>query len=212
MKLYIDGCSETAIKIAEDFNLGITTNPTIILRDRPGETIEEVIERLKLAKVPEIFVHLETFDESILSLIDPNKFVIKLPWIRNKYDLALTFKKAGFRVCATAVYTPQQIVSAVLFGVNYVAFYFDRSSKKGFDPREKLSCFISMINKTEGELTVIVASLKTIEQVIEAINVGATHLTVPVELFERLLQEDEMALNDAFEFSRDFAKLVRNFP
>lgn len=210
MKLYIDGCNEKAIEVAESFNLGITTNPTIILRDRPSESLRKVIERLRLAKVPEVFFYLEIFDESVLSLLDPNKFIIKVPWIKGKHELALAFKKAGFHVCATAVYTVQQFVSAASLGIDYVAFYFDRSSKKGFNPSEMLSRFISTLSKTESKLMIIVASLKRIEQIIEAIEIGATHLTVPLELFEQLLREEESALNDAFEFSRDFAKLVRN--
>lgn len=210
MKLYIDGCNEKAIETAENFNLGITTNPTIILRDRPSESLREVIERLRLAKVPEVFFHLEVFDESVLSLLDPSKFVIKVSWIKGKHELALAFKKAGFRVCATVVYAIQQLVSAASLGIDYVAFYFDRSSRKGFDPSEILSRFISMVSKTNSKLMIIVASLKRVEQIIEAVEIGATHLTVPLELFEQLLREEESTLNDALEFSRDFAKLVRN--
>ena len=209
MKFYIDGCNERAIELAEKFNLGITTNPSIILRDRTAESLEEVIRRLGNANVPQVFIHLEGFERKIVDLLEPSKFVIKLSWIEEKHDLAVRFREAGFRVCATAVYTPQQFLTSAILGVDYTAFYFDRSKRKGFDPRGMLSQLVSLSNRFAGKPAIVVASLKNFEQLREAIDSGANHFTLPVELFEQLLREDEVARNDACEFQKNFEKLVQ---
>lgn len=208
MKFYIDGCSERAILLAEKFGLGITTNPSIVLRDREGEGLKTVIARLRNTNISEIFIHMETFDKHLTDKLD-NRFVVKVPWVAGKYEVAVSFKKAGFRVCATAVYTIEQFLSSVAFGVDYVAFYFDRSKRKGLDPSGLLSRFAALSRNFSTHTTLIVASLKDLDQLIEAIDCGASHFTLPVQLFEKLLRTSKIAAEDAAEFSRDFAKLSK---
>lgn len=193
--------------MAEKFGLGITTNPTLVLRDRSGQGLKGIILRLRNANVPEIFFHLEDYELAILNLLDPTKFVIKLSWLRDKYELATQFKRAGFRVCATAVYTPEQFLTAAVLGVDYVAFYFDRSKRKGFDPRDVLSHLMSLSQKFSGGPTLLVASLKELSQLMDAIETGATHFTLPIELFEQLFRDNEATVGDATEFRKDFVRL-----
>ncbi|KAF2958458.1 hypothetical protein AS159_01795 [Thermotoga sp. Ku-13t] len=208
MQFYIDGCSERAILLAETFGLGITTNPSIMLRDRESEGLKTVIARLRNTNISEIFIHMETFDKHLTDELD-NRFVVKVPWVTGKYEVAVSFKKAGFRVCATAVYTIEQFLSSIALGVDYVAFYFDRSKRKGLNPSELLSRFVALSRNFSTHPTLIVASLKDLDQLIEAIDCGVSHFTLPVQLFEKLLRTSEIAAEDAAEFSRDFAKLSK---
>nr|WP_241240554.1 transaldolase family protein [Thermotoga sp. Ku-13t] len=170
--------------------------------------MKTVIARLRNTNISEIFIHMETFDKHLTDELD-NRFVVKVPWVTGKYEVAVSFKKAGFRVCATAVYTIEQFLSSIALGVDYVAFYFDRSKRKGLNPSELLSRFVALSRNFSTHPTLIVASLKDLDQLIEAIDCGVSHFTLPVQLFEKLLRTSEIAAEDAAEFSRDFAKLSK---
>lgn len=210
MRLYLDNCSDRAIQLAESYGLGLTTNPVIILRDRPGENIRDVLKRLNMSRVREVFFQLETFDNSLLDLLNPERFVIKIPWVRDKYEIALAFKQAGYRVCATAVYSIEQLLLATSIDVDYIAFYYDRCLKKGLIAHQLLARFIELLRKVETRTKIVVASLKSMEQVVEAIECGATILTIPVELFEVLLNAGGLAESDAEQFASAYWQLVRN--
>lgn len=208
IKIYLDGCCEEAIRIAEKFDLGLTTNPTIMHKDYPEKGILWILERLTQTSISEIFVQMDSFEEKIVEKLNPKKFVIKIPWLREKYDLALEFKRRGFRICATSVYYPSQILTALMIGTDYIAFYFDRSLKKGLDPKKLILTFKNILEKSNSSSILLVASLKSVDQVFETLRCGITHLSLPLEVFYELLKDNEFTVEDAKHFFEDFSVLI----
>ncbi|HOJ88827.1 MAG TPA: transaldolase family protein [Pseudothermotoga sp.] len=208
MKVYIDSCNEEALSLAEGIGIGITTNPSIVLRDRYGDNLLGLIQRLANSRIPTIFFQIENLEEEIMKHLDPKRFIIKIPWVVEKYSLATLLKEKGFRVCATATYEISQLVFALNFDVDYVAFYFDRAERRGIDPRQRLSYFKQVIDNSRENTKLIVASLKTVQQVIEAIDCGADEVAVPFDVFKEFVKVPEYVEQDVRRFSEDFRKIL----
>lgn len=207
VKIYIDGCDKQSIDLAEKFEIGITTNPTIIVSECAKRSLFELIGFFSQIKVPEIFLHVEKSYEEIVECLDTKKFVIKLPWVEENYELSVLLKKKGFRVCATAVYELSQLITALTLNVDFVAFYYDRASKKGIDPEKRICEFMEIISKNHSDTRVIVASLKNADQILSAVKIGVSHITIPVDLFKEFVKVPEYVLVDVRKFSEDLKKI-----
>ncbi|WP_041081618.1 transaldolase family protein [Thermotoga profunda] len=207
MKIYIDGCSEEALLFAQKIGIGITTNPSIILKESFSKDLMNVIRRLTNLNVSTIFFQVENLDEEILEQLDPKKFVIKIPWVVEKYNLCTPLRERGFKVCATAVYEISQLVFALNFGVDYVAFYYDRAKRRGIDPNERIRQFKQIIENSE-DTKLVVASLKSTEQVIDAIISGADEVAIPFDVFNKFALVPEYVEEDVKRFSEDFKRLL----
>ncbi|MEJ5229378.1 MAG: transaldolase family protein [Pseudothermotoga sp.] len=207
MKIYVDGCSDEALLFAEEIGIGVTTNPSIIARECTSKTLSEVIDRLSGLNVPSIFFQLEHFDEQLLRRLDPNKFVIKVAWIAEKYNLFTCLRKKGFRVCATAVYEISQLVFALNYDVDYVAFYYDRAMRRGIDSQRRIRQFKEIIANCKQDTKLIVASLKTASQANEAVIAGADEIALPFSVLREFVEVPEYVRKDVEKFSEDYKKL-----
>lgn len=207
MKVYIDSCSQEALSLAEKMGIGITTNPSIILKENCG-SLPDLIQYLKKLNVSTIFFQIEELDEEILEHLDPRKFVIKIPWIAQKYNFCVPLKKRGFRICATAVYEISQLIFALSFDIDYVAFYYDRAKKRAIDPHERIALLKQVIKNSNEATKLIVASLKTTEQAVDAIMAGGDEIAIPLEVFREFIKVPEYVEQDIKRFSEDFSKLL----
>lgn len=208
MRVYIDSCSEEALSLAERIGIGITTNPSLILREKCTGNLLDLIQHLRRSSISIVFFQIENLDERVLTLLNPEKFVIKVPWIAEKYNLHVLLKEKGFRVCATAVYEISQLVFAINFGVDYVAFYYDRAQQKGINSHERIVQFKHIIKNSNQNTKLIVASLKNTQQVIDAVESGADEIAIPLEVFKEFIKVPKYVEEDVKKFSEDFSKLL----
>lgn len=208
MRVYIDSCCEEALLLAEKVGIGITTNPSLILREKCTGNVLDLIQHLSRSNISIIFFQIESLDEKILTQLNPRKFVIKVPWIAEKYNLYIPLKEKGFRICATAVYEISQLVFALNFGVDYVAFYYDRAQRRGINSHERIAQFKQIIKNSNQTTRLIVASLKNTEQVIDAVKAGADEIAISLEVFKEFIKVPEYVEEDVKKFSEDFNKLL----
>jgi len=191
--IYADSLDEQAVSFSNlGFINGLTTNPSIIIKDRQSWGFEKTIKFLQCVKGHHFIQGSIKKDKkwfevvkdlSINNKIEPEKFTIKLPWdplIASEYVLPL--KKLGFKVCATAVYTIQQTYTAICSNVDYIAFYFDRMKNSKIDVEKQLADIVNVCKIHNPSLRLLGASIKDVNTANELIKFGISDITLPLNV------------------------------
>ena len=210
MILYIDGCDEETLEMAQKYGVGITTNPTIVLRDRKGYKLMDVLEEMLGYDIKEIFFQIgedETFLEKLKDF-PKEKIVIKLSWYEKAFRIHDISKKMGFRTCATAVYEERQLVTAIMKGVDYIAVYYDRMKRKGISPYERISRFREILDRFSPDTKILAASLKSLDQALDALHSGADAITLPKALFKEMMDISPYVMNEIEKFNEDLNAII----
>jgi transaldolase len=212
--LFIDDFSEEAVKLVENpvFS-GLTTNPTILKRDRPNLTMLEVV--VLLEKIPGTMHFVQGSVKNtewihfLAELIETgkisaSKFVIKLPWEPSiAAPISKQLKKMGLKTCATAVYSLRQYYTALAAGVDYVAVYFDRMKRSGIDPVKQIQEMLKIGANTNSSPKILAASIKELQSAYELITIGVDSLTLPLNLAKEFVKGD-FPMNDLEIFENEF--------
>ncbi len=188
----------------------MTTNPTIIKRDRPGWRFGDVVDFLKELRGRHfVQISLKRYDwvEKLEELGDDRynreKFVIKIPWDTLRVgEIVKILKELGFRTCATAVYTISQYMGAVGYKIDYTAVYFDRMRRSGMDALSFIHDILKLQNIHDGP-KILVASLKRYEDVDSVLKAGVDSITLPLDLFSKYF-EVHFPMNDLERFEEDY--------
>ncbi|AKI97048.1 transaldolase family protein [Kosmotoga pacifica] len=212
--LFIDDFSEEAVRLVENpvFS-GLTTNPTILKRDRPDLTMLDAMALLE--KVPGTMHFVQgsvkttewiTLLEELIEAgkITASKFVIKLPWEPSiAAPITKELEKMGLKTCATAVYSLRQCYTALTVGVDYVAVYFDRMKRSGIDPIKRIQEMLKIGANTDNSPKILAASVKELQSAYELIAIGVDSLTLPLKLAREFIEGDFL-MNDLETFEKDF--------
>lgn len=212
--LYIDGICERSIELVkEPVFAGITTNPSILKRDRPGWGLMDAMKFLSKIPGERHFVQGSVLSLDWLGKIkeffkksdfDPELFTVKLAWDPEKAAAIVPeLVQLGVGVCATAVYTIPQYYTALGMGIEYVAVYFDRMKKAGIDPAERIISMLEIGDWHSNAPRIIAASIKDLESANELLGLGVHDLTLPVELADEYIRGSFPA-DDLERFEGDF--------
>ncbi|PVD17888.1 transaldolase [Mesotoga sp. Brook.08.105.5.1] len=212
--LYIDGICEKSVELVnQPVFAGITTNPTILKRDRPGWGLMDAMKFLSKVPGERHFVQgsisstnwIQKVKEFIKkSDFDPEFFTVKLPWDPEKASSFVPeLDEIGVGVCATAVYTVEQYYAALSMEVEYVAVYFDRMKKAGIDPEERITEMLEIGDWHSNAPRIIAASIKDIDSANKLLSLGVHDLTLPIEIAKEYIKGSFPA-DDLDRFEGDF--------
>lgn len=215
MKLLIDNANiENIKKIYEYYAIdGVTTNPSILLKEgkNPYEVLKEI--RNFIGKDAELHVQVisTTADEIIkeghkmVEELGENTY-IKIPTIPEGLKAMKILSSEGYKVTATAIYTPMQGYLAAKAGADYAAPYVNRIDNLGTNGIE-VARKIHDIFKNNGLKTqLLAASFKNSLQVLELCEYGVGATTLSPEIIEGLI--NNTSISSAVEtFVEDFEKL-----
>ncbi len=210
MILYIDGCDEEALEMAQKYNVGITTNPSIVLRDRKGYKLLDILKEILKYDIKEVFLQIGE-DEALLEKLKDfpkERIVIKLSWYEKAFKVHDLSKKLGFRTCATAVYEERQLVTAIMKGVDYIAVYYDRMKRKGISPSERISKFKKILERFSPGTKILAASLKSLDQALDALLSGADGITLPKALFKETIDVSSYVMDEIKKFNEDLRAIL----
>jgi transaldolase len=192
MAILLDSASldDATAAAALSFVRGITTNPALMAK----ETREPLahLERL-LAAFPEGPVcyqptrpdteAMEREAREALAL-DPARVVAKLPATLEAISLAARLHDEGYRCALTAVYSPAQALLAHEAGCAWVIPYVDRAARHSAGHVvEELS---AVLQRVGSETRILAASLKTAQQVTDAVLDGSDDITAPLDVIRAL--------------------------
>jgi transaldolase len=203
--IYIDSALVEEAKIAIELGWvkGITTNPTLLAKSSksPEDTLKE------LAKIcpGELYYQLYAtdFDRAISEAklareLIGKKLVLKIPATNEGFQLT-AYLSSEITCSVTAIYSAAQAAVAAEAGAKYAIAYVNRATRLLGDG---LALVRDMKHILEGSNTkILAASLKSSAEAAAALQAGATHLTLPLEILQAMTTH-ELSEQTAAEFQQ----------
>mmetsp|Transcript_23905 Transcript_23905/g.37424 ORF Transcript_23905/g.37424 Transcript_23905/m.37424 type:complete len:303 (-) Transcript_23905:146-1054(-) len=178
---------------------GVTTNPVLLERADQPCTIDGLrdlaisafgwgMQEFMCQSWGENVADLVRNGEQLAS-IDP-RVIVKVPLTGNGIQAANILSRQGARICTTACYAPHQVVSSVAVGAEYVAPYLGRLIDEGRDGLEEVSQMQQIVDGMNSETRVLVASVRTANQVAVLAADGCSTFTISPKVARELIGDD----------------------
>ncbi len=205
MAIFLDSANHDEIReaIASGFVAGITTNPALLVA--AGTVGLEALQPLCELVPGRVFYQLTTGDLNAMLLesqaavaISPSQVVLKVPcsWDGLRVVARLSLELP----CAmTAVFSPAQAYLAREAGARYVIPYLNRSTRLMGDGVALISAIAQVLNGNHcGGTEILAASIKSPTEAVAALNAGAQHLALPLEVIHEMARHplSEMAIQE----------------
>jgi TalC/MipB family fructose-6-phosphate aldolase len=201
MALLVDSARlDDVAQVCRDFPvIGVTTNPTIVLAaiERGQKLSPDDLARELLALCPgPVFLQpvAESADELVATgrdwmAIDPARIVLKLPMTSDglRAGKLLRGEGVGARIAFTAVYTLPQAYQGLLAGAEWIIPYFGRLRRAGLDACARIGEMARLLRAQRAETRLLVASLKSPDDVIEATLAGAHDITAQPDVIRAMV-------------------------
>ena len=215
MKLLIDDANIEKIKrIYEYYAIdGVTTNPSILAAEKrnPYEVLKEI--RAFIGENAELHVQVvstnadEMIEEGykIVHELGKNTY-IKIPTIPEGLKAMKILSSEGYKITATAIYTPMQAFLAAKAGADYAAPYVNRIDNLGTNGIEVARKIHDIFKNNNFKTQILAASFKNSLQILELCEYGVGASTVAPEIIEGLTKNT--SISDAVDvFVNDFENL-----
>ncbi len=215
MKLLIDDANVKKIKeILEYYPIdGVTTNPSILAKS--GRNPYEVLKEIREAIGEESELHAQVISRTaedmvaeghkIVELLGKNTFV-KVPVIPEGLKAIKILKSEGYKVTATAIYTPMQAYLAAKAGADYAAPYVNRIDNLGANGIASAKTMHDIFENNGYKTMILAASFKNSQQVQELCEYGVGAATIACDVIENLIKN--VTVTSAVEdFIKDFEGL-----
>jgi transaldolase len=168
------------------FIAGITTNPTLMVK--VTRSPEEVIAELA-GICPGTVFHQLTAPTAAEREAEARRFLslgknvgLKIACTTENLALGARLAREGFTIAMTAIYSAAQCYLACEAGVRYAIPYVNRSTRLQGDGVALVEEMRAVIEACDSPTEILVASLKTPKEVVEAVIAGAQHVTIPLPL------------------------------
>ncbi len=193
----LDTADINEIKVAMDLYpiVGVTTNPTIIAREK--RNYFEVVKKIREVIGNQMMIHIQVLSESAADMIEEAKIIkeeiggnlyIKIPVTQQGIKAIKTLVKEGYNITATAIFTSQQALMAATAGAEYLAPYINRVDNicgNGALVVNEIARLLEVSGNFKAK--VLGASFRNVKQVNETILAGAKSVTLSFEIINRLL-------------------------
>jgi len=198
MKFFIDTANLAQIQEANDLGIldGVTTNPSLMAKEGiKGDaaiqlhykTICEMVDGDISAEVLGTTFDSIVAEGKILSALHPN-IVVKVPMIKDGIKAIKWFTDNGIKTNCTLVFSAGQAILAAKAGATYVSPFVGRIDDSGWDGMQLIEQ-IANIYRIQGFKTqILVASIRNVNHIITAAEMGAHVCTSPLEPILGLLK------------------------
>jgi transaldolase len=198
MKIFIDSANTKEIEKWLNYGVvdGVTTNPSIMLREGIYNIEEGVRKLAKLIDPLPLSVEVTTNDTKempeqgkwLASLA--HNVVVKIP-VENEfgipcYGVISQLEKSGIKVNATAILSFGQIIFAAKAGATYLSLFAGRISDEGGNSAEVIAETVEWLEHWNFRSELIVASIHSAGDVINAALAGAHIITVPPQYLDKM--------------------------
>lgn len=214
MTLYLDtaDCALWADLMPTGLFRGITTNPLLAARaglDYPRiDWSEMAAQAADLGAVEfhaQVFGPPESYVDWAGDLYAAGRAagietIVKIPLVEAAIRATPAIKALGGRILMTACYDAKQMFVAKALGADFIAPYFGRMAEAGMDAISHLATMARM-NEGQGKpCTVLVASLRSAEQMVALADVGHDCFTISPDVARALLDcPQSIAAFESFE-------------
>jgi transaldolase len=195
-RLFIDSADATEWSVGRDRGWlhGVTTNPLVIARGgKPVDltTASGLVGEARDAGLAEIQLQATGLDAA--GLLSNGRALrnlwhgvsVKVPATATGFEAASALCRDGVPVTITACYTAHQTMLAAAIGAAYVAPYYGRMLDAGIDADGRLDAMQSIAAR-QGNLRVLVASIRSLDQLETLVTRGFDTFTVTPALAARI--------------------------
>jgi transaldolase len=198
MEIFLDSANVEEIRrwLEQGVIDGVTTNPTIMLKDRAFDVEERAKEIASLIYPRPISVEVTT--NHLTQMVDearglaswaPN-IVVKIPVINEFGDPCLGVVKAlveeGIKVNMTACLSFGQVVLGAKAGATYISIFAGRVADEGHDATKLIRDAVEWLAGWEYHSRIIVGSVREVINIQDAALAGAHVITVPPQFMDKL--------------------------
>ena len=214
MKLFLDTANLKEIEEGASLGLidGITTNPSLVAKE--GRSFKDMLlEICHLVDGPISAEVVATESEAMihegreLAKIHGN-IVVKVPLIMEGLRATKTHAAEGTRVNVTLCFSPTQALLAAKAGAWCVSPFIGRLDDVSSDGMTLIRQIVAIYDNYHFETQVLVASVRSPQQVVDAALAGGHLCTMPYSVFQQLVKHPltDMGLK---KFLSDWEKMGR---
>ena len=209
MKIFLDSSKIEEARRWSCVIEGATTNPAILLRDK-----SDIYEFIKV--MGHLPVSIEACGDFVTdarrySEIEDAAIVIKVPLLNTEggdnLHIIEKLTKEGININCTALMSMAQVILATKAGARYVSLFAGRVEDEGGDSPGMIVDCVNFLDGEPGETELIVGSIRTIGNVLDAVNSGAHIITIPPPILEKMLMH-RYSLDTVRQFEEAHNKLV----
>ena len=205
MAIFLDSADprEAAEAFTFDFIAGVTTNPKLLASQGPDflRTIEEIA---KCSSGPIFYQPLASTAKAMVEEMQRahqllgDRLVAKIPCCPDGF-VAVSQLREEMTCAMTTVFSAAQVYAAACAGCRYALPYLNRMTRLGGDGAAVVERMADVVVLTELEL--VVASIRSVEEVERAILAGAAHVTVPLAVLREFM-DHPLSREAIAEFAR----------
>src|SRR5229473_5566045 len=199
MQIFLDSADSVEIEkwLGEGVVDGVTTNPSIMFKDRIYD-VEQGARRL-CALLGDRPVSIEVTTNDREEMIRQARtfarwaqnVVVKIPVINEHGDSCLgvvnTLNREGILVNTTAILSFNQALLAAKAGATYVSIFAGRVADEGNDPAVTIRNVRSWLDDWELSSYIIVGSIRTVMDIQNAAIAGAHIITIPPQFLPKMV-------------------------
>ena len=213
MELYLDSADIKEIEQAFElgFLTGLTTTPTFMHREGITDIDATILKLAGIVPVLQVEALGETVDEicaeayRLLELgLDKKKTVFKIPVSLIGCAACKRLRNDDILVNIHLVYTIQQAYMAMQAGASYVCPLVGRLQDQGVNAIELVEQCVDAVNYYGYDTKIMFSSVRNVEHVRNAMQIGVHTITVPWKLMKLLTQNHftDIGTQQFFEHTR----------
>lgn len=215
MKILIDDANIDKIKAIYSYYPvdGVTTNPSILAKS--GRNPYNVLKEIRAFIGDEAELHAQVISRTAEAMVEEGHKIaqvlgkntyIKIPAVVEGLKAMKLLSSEGYRVTATAIYTPMQAYLAAKAGADYAAPYINRIDNLGANGIQCAKTIHDIYTRNGFKTQILAASFKNSQQVQELCEYGVGAATLAPDVIDNLIKN--ACVTSAVEaFIRDFEGL-----
>ena len=186
MKIYLDTANIKEIEEGARLGLidGVTTNPSLVAKE--GRSFKEML--LEICHLVDGPISAEVVGTESAAMVKEgrelakihNNIVVKVPLIMEGLRATKMLAAEGIRVNVTLCFSPTQALLAAKAGAWCVSPFIGRLDDVSSDGMELIRQILSIYENYQFNTQVLVASVRTPQQVVESALAGGHICTMPV--------------------------------
>jgi len=213
LEIYLDTANVEEVRRAAEWGVisGVTTNPTLVSKER-GRDFHEIIKEIcAIVRGP---VSAEVISRDVdgilreareLAAIDPH-VVVKIPVTPEGLSAVRILAGEGIRANVTLVFSALQALLAARAGAAFVSPFIGRIDDIGQEGMDVLEDIVQIFGNYGFGTKVIAASIRHPRHVLEAARLGADIATVPFRVLEQMFRHP-LTDRGIERFLADWAKM-----
>jgi transaldolase len=192
--LFVDSFDPAAVRAIWAWGVarGVTTNPMLFARAGATDVDVQLRAILDASAGPVSVQLLATEPQAMVeeaeryAEIAPDRVVIKVPMGETGLEIAHRLERAGKRVNLTACMSANQAYLGAQARAAYVSIFFGRIRDMGYDPRPIIERTRALFDRERLATEIIIGSIRTVNDVNEALDAGAHIVTVPEPILRKM--------------------------